>query len=418
MRRSLPFILLLLSLLMPPGVRGQELQGIAAVVNDDVISMYDLYARLKAVLSSLEIKDSPEVRRELMPQIIRSLVDERLKLQEAKKEKVSVSKSRIEKAVRFLEKKSGVEEGKFEEYLALKGVDFSTLETQIRTDLIWRELIERRLLPLIDVGKEEIDEVIERMKQNKGEPEHLVAEIFLQVDTPGQERKIEATAEKLMGYLKEGRSFPQLASQFSHSASAATGGDIGWVLPGDLDEEVEKALAAMGKNQVVGPIRSLTGFHILLLRDKRISGSQGESSLELHQIFLSLPPGASENEIEIVSNRANELRSGVSGCDAMAALTDDSGASLSNDLGTLKLGDLPSNLQEAVKDIEIGKPSEPVVAGGGVMVLMVCSRTEPKSTIPEHNQIADQIEFQRLDLMAQRYLRDLRRSAHIDIRVE
>ena len=52
------------------------------------------------------------------------------------------------------------------------------------------------------------------------------------------------------------------------------------------------------------------------------------------------------------------------------------------------------------------------------MVLMVCSRTEPKSTIPEHNQIADQIESKRLDLMAQRYLRDLRRAAHIDIRVE
>ena len=418
MRRSLLFIFICLSLLVPPGTRSQELQGIAAVVNDDVISMYDLYARMKLVLSSLEIQDSSEVHKEWMPQIIRSLVDERLKLQEAKKQKVSISKSRIEKAVRFLEKKNGVEEGKFKEYLALKGVNFSTLETQIRADMTWRELIERRLLPLIDVGKEEIDEVIGRMKQNKGKPEYLVAEIFLQVDTPDKEKGVQATAEKIMEHLEEGRSFQQLAHQFSSSASAATGGDIGWVLPGDLDEEVEKAITSMVTNQVVGPIRSLTGFHILWLRGKRISGSQGDVSIELRQIFQPLPPGASENEIEIVTKRVAKLSKGLSGCKAMAALTDDSGASLSNDLGMIEISDLPDNVQKVVRKIKIGKPSEPVVAGGGIMVLMVCSRTEPKSTIPEHNQIADQIESQRLDLMARRYLRNLRRAAHIDIRVE
>ena len=174
----------------------------------------------------------------------------------------------------------------------------------------------------------------------------------------------------------------------------------------------------MEKGSLYGPISSLIGFHIVLLRDKRISGSQGETNLELHQIFLSLTPGASKQEVEIVSNRANELRSGVFGCDAMASLTDDSGASLSNNLGTLKLRDLPLKLQNAVREIEVGKPSEPVVTGGGVMVLMVCNRVEPKSTIPEHNQIADQIESQRLNMMAQRYLRDLRRASHLDIRIE
>lgn len=403
---------------MPPGVRSQELQSIAAIVNDDVISMYDLYARMKMVLLSLEIEDSPEVRKELMPQIILSMVDERLKLQEAKKQKISISKSRIEKAVQFIEKDSKFEKGEFTEYLALKGVDISTLKSQITADLAWQDVTDRLLLPQIDVGNEEIVEVIARMKQNKGKPEYLVAEIFLQVDTPDKKEEIRAMAEKLVGYLKEGRSFPQLARQFSHSASAASGGDIGWILPGDLDEEIEKALSSMEKNRIMGPIKSLTGFYILMLRDKRISGSQGEANLELHQIFLSLTPGASEEEVEIVSNRANELRSGIFGCDAMASLTDDSGASLSNNLGTLKLSDLPSNLQDTVKEIEIGKPSEPVVTGKGVMVLMVCNRTEPKSTIPEHNQIADQIEFQRLNMLAQRYLRDLRRASHLDIRIE
>ena len=418
MRRSLLFIFICLSLLVPPGTRSQELQGIAAVVNDDVISMYDLYARMKLAMASLEIQDSSEVHKEWTPQIIRLLVDERLKLQEAKKQKVSIGKSRIEKAVRFLEKQSGVEEGKFKEYLALKGVNFSTLETQIRADMMWRELIERRLLPLINVGKEEIDEVIGRMQQNKGKPEYLVAEIFLQVDTPDEEKRVKATAEKLMDYIEKGRAFQQLARQFSHSASAATGGDIGWILPGDLVEELEKALASMVKNQVTGPIRSPAGFHILLLRGKRVSGSKGDASIELRQIFQSLPPGVTENEIEIVTKRIAKLSEGLSGCKAMAALTDDSGAALSNDLGMMKISDLPDNVQKVVRKIKIGKPSDPVIAGGGVMVFMACSRTQPQSTIPGRDQISRQIEFKRLDLLSQRYLRDLRRAAHIDIRIK
>jgi len=418
MRRFLILISLCFSLLVSPYAHGQELQGIAVVVNDDVISEYDLYARLKLVTLSLKLEDSPETRKGLLSQIRRSLIDESLKLQEAKKEKVSISKSQIDNAMRFLEKKNGIEEGKLGEHMERNGIDLATLESQLRAALSWNKLADQRLLPFIDVGEEEIQEVIERMEQNKGKPEYLVAEIFLQVDTPDEEKRVKATAEKLMDYLEKGRSFPQLARQFSHSASAATGGDIGWILPGDLDEKLEKALASMVQKQVVGPIRSLMGFHILLLRGKRISGSQGDVSIELRQIFQPLPPGASENEIEIVTKMVAKLSKGLSGCKAMAALTDDSGAALSDDLGMMKISDLPDNVQKVVRKIKIGKPSDPIIAGGGIMILMACNRTQPQSTIPGRDQISKQIEFKRLDLLSQRYLRDLRRAAHIDIRIK
>ena len=418
MRRFLILISLCFSLLVSPYAHGQELQSIAVVVNDDVISEYDLYARLKLILMSLKLEDSSETRKGLLPQVRRSLIDESLKLQEAKKEKVSISKSQIDDAMRFLEKKNGIEEGKLGEHMELNGVDIATLESQLRASLSWNKLADKRLLPFVDVGEEEIQEVIERMEQNKGKPEYLVAEIFLQVDTPDEEKRVKATAEKLMDYIEKGRAFQQLARQFSHSASAATGGDIGWILPGDLVEELEKALASMVKNQVTGPIRSPAGFHILLLRGKRVSGSKGDASIELRQIFQSLPPGVTENEIEIVTKRIAKLSEGLSGCKAMAALTDDSGAALSNDLGMMKISDLPDNVQKVVRKIKIGKPSDPVIAGGGVMVFMACSRTQPQSTIPGRDQISRQIEFKRLDLLSQRYLRDLRRAAHIDIRIK
>ena len=55
---------------LPPSARGQEIMRIAAVVNDDVISIYDLAARVSIVVASSKLRDSPDVRRQIAPQVL------------------------------------------------------------------------------------------------------------------------------------------------------------------------------------------------------------------------------------------------------------------------------------------------------------------------------------------------------------
>ena len=254
----------------PPPARSTE--GIAAVVNDDIISMSDLTARLQLALVSSGLPNTAETRQRLTPQVLRSLVDERLQLQEASRANVSVTDKEINDAFGKVAEQNRMQRDQLEKMLASQGVPRSTLESQIRSTIAWGKLVQRRLRPSIEIGQEEIDQVIQRIQANAGKPEYLAAEIFLAVDAPEREDDVRRLADRLYEQIGQGASFPAVARQFSQSAGAANGGDLGWVQQGQLPEELDAALQQLRPGQATRPIRSITGYHILMLRDERAVG--------------------------------------------------------------------------------------------------------------------------------------------------
>ena len=253
--------------LAPPPARSTE--GIAAVVNDDIISISDLTARLQLALISSGLPNTPETRQRLTPQVLRSLVDERLQLQEASRANMSVNAKEIDEAFGRVAEQNRMQRDQLEKMLASQGVPRSTLESQIRATIAWGKLVQRRLRPSIEIGQEEIDAVIQRIQANAGKPEYLAAEIFLAVDTPEREDEVRRLADRLYEQIGQGASFPAVARQFSQSAGATNGGDLGWVQQGQLPDELDTALRQLRPGQATRPIRSVTGYHILLLRDQR-----------------------------------------------------------------------------------------------------------------------------------------------------
>jgi peptidyl-prolyl cis-trans isomerase SurA len=251
----------------PPPARSTE--GIAAVVNDDIISMSDLTARLQLALVSSGLPNTQETRQRLTPQVLRSLVDERLQLQEATRANVSVTDKEINEAFSKVAEQNRMQRDQLEKMLASQGVPRSTLESQIRSTIAWGKLVQRRLRPSIEIGQEEIDQVIQRIQANAGKPEYLAAEIFLAVDAPEREDDIRRLADRLYEQIGQGANFTAVARQFSQSAGAAAGGDLGWVQQGQLPEELDSTLRQLRPGQASRPIRSITGYHILMLRDER-----------------------------------------------------------------------------------------------------------------------------------------------------
>jgi peptidyl-prolyl cis-trans isomerase SurA len=251
----------------PPPARSTE--GIAAVVNDDIISMSDLTARLQLALVSSGLPNTQETRQRLTPQVLRSLVDERLQLQEATRANVSVTDKEINEAFSKVAEQNRMQRDQLEKMLASQGVPRSTLESQIRSTIAWGKLVQRRLRPSIEIGQEEVDQVIQRIQANAGKPEYLAAEIFLAVDAPEREDDVRRLADRLYEQIGQGANFTAVARQFSQSAGATNGGDLGWVQQGQLPEELDGILRQLRPGQASRPIRSITGYHILMLRDER-----------------------------------------------------------------------------------------------------------------------------------------------------
>ena len=142
-----------------------------------------------------------------------------------------------------------------------------------------------------------------------------------------------------------------------------------------------------------------------------------EISVNLSQFGLAIEEGATEADIQAQMSLAESVVASTITCDDFNEFGKLSGAPISGNLGDLKVGDLPPKLQQVVLGLEVNQVSKPILSPSGVLVLMLCDRTDPPSSLPDPNEIRQKLMQQRLDLQARRYMRDLRNQAFVDVRV-
>ena len=405
------------ALLCATPAAAQEI-GIVAVVNDQAVSAFDLSQRLRVAIGTAGLPDTDEVRLRLTAQVLRSLVNETLQQQEAERLGLEVSQDEVDDALRILEDRNNVPQGGLERFLNERGLPLTAVTAQVRAELAWNKLVRQQIMPTIQVSEEEIDEAVARIEASEGKHRLLLDEIFLAVESPDRDALVRAEIERILADLRRGADFRAVARQFSQGAAAYDGGDVGWVLEDQLAPEVAAAVAALPVGGLTGPVASAGGYYILRLRDRVVIGEVDvlDTQLHLKQIALPLTPVAQEPDIARALARARSIASSLQGCESMDAMIEEVGNPQSGDLGTLRLGDMPPRFRDALVDLPVGQPSAPVRSESGVHVFMACARVEPAPVVPDRNEIADFIWSQRVDMLARRYLRDLRRIATIDIR--
>jgi peptidyl-prolyl cis-trans isomerase SurA len=403
------------------GVSAQSVQRIAAIVNDELITAYDLESRMKLVMFSTRLSDTGETRRRIRPQVLRTLIDERLQLQEARRRNISVSKRDITRARAAIEKQNKLPKNGLDTMLERNGIPLDSMEAQLRAGIAWSKLLGRRLRPRITIGEDEIDETLERILTRQGQTEYRLSEILLAVDGPEQEENVRRTAQRISEQIKGGASFGAIARQFSQSPTAAVGGDLGWIHEAELDETLSQFIPKLQEGSLTSPIKTVTGYRILRLNDiRKIAQSKATHvTVDLRQIFLPLPARASNDDIQTQIDLAKTVRDTATGCKDFDLLAKEMASARPPNLGKFALKELAPALRTVVSKVPAGKISDPVKMPNGVMLLMVCSREggERKIRLPDRNQVADRLMQDRLALMARRYLRDIRLAAVIDIRV-
>ena len=407
----------LVGLLLPPQspAHSQDIMRIAAVVNDDVISIYDLAARISIVVASSSLRDAPELRRQIAPQVLRTLVDEYLQTQEATRLDIAVTERDVKYTIDRIEQGRGLGEGGFENFIRTNRLDRDALLGQIRAEIAWKKLISRRLNSAITVGEDEVDEALARLENSRGQPEFRVADIFLSIESTAQEPEIMKTAENLLTQLRQGAEFKGIARQFSQSATSAVGGDIGWVILGQLSAEIDAMLPTMAPGDISDVVRTFDGVHIVSLIDRRtvLTANPLDSRLHLAQLIVEDFGADSEPVLEQI----RQLHEQSENCSDMLRLSADFTSSQSGDLGDLSLGDIPQDLRRAVQSLQTMQLSPPLPFGRGFRILMVCSRVDAEVELPTRETMRRDIGNRRLELQARRYLRDLRRAAFVEFRV-
>jgi len=245
-------------------------QQIVAVVNEEVISVSDLGKRIKLILASSGLPNNAEMRERMMPQVVDSLINERIMLQEARKMGINVTPEEIDQGFATIAGQNNQKPEQFKNMIRRGGIDISTMEAQIESQVAWSKVVQGKLHPRVVISERDIDDAYDRIKAKVGTTEYLTAEIFLPVADAKQQAKVKKLGDRLVREIKSGKaSFFKLAQQFSKAAGAARGGDTGWLNEEQVNPSILEGLQKIEKNQVTSTIKTPDGYHILFLRDKR-----------------------------------------------------------------------------------------------------------------------------------------------------
>jgi peptidyl-prolyl cis-trans isomerase SurA len=388
-----------------------------AIVNGYVITQTDVQQRLQLLAIANGSPIPADERDRVAEQVLRNLIDETLEIQAAKDDKIDIKKSDIDKTVARVAQGVKQTPEQLADYLEKNGSNVKSLRRQIEGEIAWERLQRDKIEDSVSVGDDEVKAILAKLNASKGTQEYRVSEIFLQA-TPATQTETLNTANQILAQLRNGASFAGYARQYSVSSTASVGGDLGWIRPEELPTPLADALRQMPPGSISNPIPVAGGFSIIAVQDTRKLGlpDPRDAVLSLKQVSITFPKGTTREMAEPVVARFADAAKNVGGCGGADKLA----AEFHGDLVTsdnVKMRDLPTALQRLMVPMQVGQATQPFGSlDEGVRVLVICGRDQIDASAPTYDDIYQQLNDERVNARARRYLADLRRDAVIEFR--
>lgn len=392
-----------------PTASAQQVEGIAAVVNDQPITTLDVRDRMRLIISSAGVQPTEEMLARIQDQAIRGLVDETLQLQQAAEFDLEVEEAEVDDAIADIATRSGATVQEVEDDLAASGIDINTLRQQVKAEIAWQILVSGRYRSRIRISDQQIETALDRYIQSASQPQYRLGEIFVEITPQGGEERAVGIIQTIYDQLRQGAPFQAVAQQFSDAASASAGGDTGYLPLSGINAQVAEAVTQMEPGQISNPIRVPGGFQIVALIDRR--DGQVIEQLTLSQI--TIPSSRVTDENRAALGRAAARINSCEGLDE--AMSDVEGAFATN-LGDVGANALVPTIRDALGGLEPVAATPVLDTAAGAQVFVLCDKALTGPGVPSADQIENQLINQQLSLLSRRWLRDLRRDATIEIR--
>src|SRR5512138_311774 len=271
---TIAFILLLSLSLFSPAV-AEIVSGIAATVNDDVITIYEVNRETAQLLGEAEKRGplTDEVRKQVRAAALNALIDKRLVQQKIKELNIQVSEEEVRQAVEEIKKQNNMTQDGLVAALLSQGLTFDQYKAQLKEQLERIRLMGQEVRAKIQVSDTEIRDYYAANKANYSEDEtYRARHIFFRVPknaTAEQVKEAMSRATNVLMEARSGKDFAELARKYSDEASAAKdAGDLGTFRKGEMLPEIESTVIAMKPGEVSELISTPAGLHIIKLEEK------------------------------------------------------------------------------------------------------------------------------------------------------
>ena len=389
----------------------------SATVNGEIITATDIAQRVALIrIANSDMELPPEEEQRLRQQVFANLIDEKLQIQEARAADIAIDENLINDQFARLATRFRQTPEQFSTYLAAQGSSAAAVKQQIRGEFAWDRLLSRNVQSTTNVSTDEVESVLQRMNDAKGQDELHLGEIYLSA-TSENIQAVADNADKIIQALQAGGSFAAYARQFSEASTASVGGDLGWVRPAQLPQSMAEAAVTMQPGQLAGPVEVPGGMSIILMIDRRqvLTADPRDAVLSLKQVSIEFPAGTTPERASDIAGRFAEATRSIAGCGAADEVAQRLGASVvARD--NIAMRALPAPLQSTLATLQEGQTTQVFgSADEGVSVLVLCGREMPPSAgTPDLQEIENRLLEEKIGKRAQRYLRDLRRDAVIE----
>jgi len=402
-----------------------DVDQIAVVVNDDVITSRELDSYLDKIKLQLKKQGTPlPAAKELEKQVLERMIIDMLQLQYAKESGVRIDDVQLDKALgRIAQQNNFSSVAEFRAKLAKDGVDFRKFREEIRNEITFTRLREREVDSKLVVSDNEIENYLLTQDKQAGKREEIeLAHILVQVPEQASAEKIQASkqrADQAWAQLKGGAPFAQVAAGFSDAKDGLQGGNLGWRSADRLPSIFQEALQNMKPGEISAVLRSPNAFHIIKLLDKRSNDTPVLiTQTRARHILIKTSELTSENEAK---NRLAEIKRRIEGGADFAAqaklYSEDGSAAQGGDLGWVSPGVFVAEFERAMNALKVGQISDLVQNEFGWQLIQVMERRNADVSVEQKKQQASMaIRSFKSDEAYQDWLRQLRDRAFVEYR--
>ncbi len=251
-----------MSVFFAAAANAKVLDRIVAVINDEVITLSELKAAVALAKSSLKDKPGGEGRSAISKKkILNDLIKEKLIKQAADKVGIEVSEEEIDNAVKEIKDQNGFSQRELLLALAGSGLTYEEYRARLKEQIRSVKFMDMRFRSRIDIKPDEVDNYYrQHLEEFYGPPSYRISLIFIDgTDKAAMKERM----EKVERGIARKKPFAELARLYSDDESASSGGDLGYVKAGELDEDLERAILSLSIGQVSPPIKKPEGIYFV-----------------------------------------------------------------------------------------------------------------------------------------------------------
>lgn len=282
----------------------QPLNKIVAVVNGDAISQTELdnYTKLMVLEMTQESGAVIPPKDVLQQQILNRMIMNKIQMQLAQEYGIEVDSLTVSQAIQNIAQQSGKTVDEFKKDMEKRGVNYGEYRELLRTEIIIQNLQNKEVHQEIAITKTDIENFLNSPAgQDHSGAEYKLSHILIAMPespTPDALRKAQAEADQVVAKIKAGADFKQIAISKSSGRQALKGGDLGWRSIGEIPSLFVGYVTSMKAGEIVGPIRSSSGFHIIKMQEKRTASINQNSETHVRQILIKPDTNTSGQQAE------------------------------------------------------------------------------------------------------------------------